>query len=462
MSNKPTIDTISIELKAIDKLQPLTHEPLKCDANQAKKFAAMVKMETVNAPRRAIEPYDYGIKWWLECGSLDAYYHDIVDALTKSPTHASIIATTANMAMGEGLFSEDKEVQDWLAKHRINEDILPHIIRDYILFGGFALSVDLSLAGELGGYSFVDFNNLRAVKRLDGSYPIHYKPNWYAYSRDFRELRGGNTSDKPFNAVWFPAYNAQTLKGGWKEFVNRQGKPFYNHIFYYKNKSKNSDFYPVPDYAACLQDINVEYLFATFKNNFIANGFSAKVHIHIYGDYSEEERQSMFAAIRQSYTGAENANNIFITTGIEENATKITPINIDANADSIEAILDSSRQAIISAHQLPSTVLAGLPGNGSLGGNANEIMIAFDTYNRIRIRPIQKTIETELKRLYADYSGKNLADIDLQFKVLKPSLAMFDLNFLADYLTQNEVRELIGYEPLENEPVADEQQLITE
>jgi hypothetical protein len=73
-------------------------------------------------------------------------------------------------------------------------------------------------------------------------------------------------------------------------------------------------------------------------------------------------------------------------------APSFQTFDVNNNVDIFNNLNETCMQKIITAHNLPSPVLASLPGSGSLGGNANELMIAYELFYNTTIANLQNNI----------------------------------------------------------------------
>ena len=107
-------------------------------------------------------------------------------------------------------------------------------------------------------------------------------------------------------------------------------------------------------------------------------------------------------------------------------------------------------------HRVTSPMLLGVKTEGQLGGR-NELLQAYELYMNSVVKPFQNQLLKTFKKLLA----VNGVTIPLSIKDVKPLNSMFDADTLKEVLTQDEIREELGYAPLEveEETVAEEQNL---
>ena len=107
-------------------------------------------------------------------------------------------------------------------------------------------------------------------------------------------------------------------------------------------------------------------------------------------------------------------------------------------------------------HRVTSPMLLGVKTEGQLGGR-NELLQAYELYMNSVVKPFQNTILKTFKKLLSI----NGIAIPIYIQDVKPLNSMFDADTLKEVLTQDEIREELGYKPLEanEETVAEEQNL---
>jgi hypothetical protein len=199
-------------------------------------------------------------------------------------------------------------------------------------------------------------------------------------------------------------------------------------------------------YQAALPDVVWDYEYSRFKTANMQNGMFPALHITVEGEPTEEERQYFYQELKRKFSGSKQAGEVLITYG-EEGAGKVAikPIEIRGNADLFRTWSEDAVQRIITGHRLSSPVLAGLPGHGSLGGQGNEISIAFEYFFNTVIRPLQLTVIKELQQLLA-FSAQDFQQLEIANS--KPIRLTFGEDLLQKLLTIDELRAELGYENL--------------
>ena len=108
---------------------------------------------------------------------------------------------------------------------------------------------------------------------------------------------------------------------------------------------------------------------------------------------------------------------------------------------------------ILSGHRCTSPMLMGIRDTGGgLGNNADELNSAANFYLNTVIKPYQDQIVKVLRKIFK----VNNMDMPVNFVQLKPITTKFTNQDLMAVMTQDEIREELGLEPLDEEVVVHE------
>ena len=371
----------------------------------------VIELASINVP--SIKVKDYGSNKWVKYGEGNNFPGIILDHYNNSVTHKAIINTKANMIAGDGLALEDPEF-------RFNPKERPlmtlrKIAKDYALFNGFGIQVIKGSEGDnIAEIHHTDFSRWRAEKSEE------FTPESYFFSRDW--THHSQDPNKPINVrVWNP-----------------DGKNDDRTIFYFFEDEPGVDYYPLPTYNAGFSDIIFEHEYSIFKASTVKNGMFPVVHVKVYDDPSEKEKDNFYNSLSAKFSGAANAGKLFITYGVnQEDHPELNPITVNGNSDLYSNWKEDCRQSIITAHQLTSPVLAGLSGSGNLSGNAQEINTAFEQFHNIYVNDKQTNLEDCLKDLLKHWHTD--VDLDLiKIKSKRPVTEIPDIAF--DVATDEQIR----------------------
>tara|TARA_R110000751_G_scaffold135107_3_gene237842 strand:- start:116 stop:1543 length:1428 start_codon:yes stop_codon:yes gene_type:complete len=207
------------------------------------------------------------------------------------------------------------------------------------------------------------------------------------------------------------------------------------------------DVYHTPDYIAANNWALVDQRVAEFHLNNIQNGFSGSYFVSFAnGIPTQEERFQIEESLKEKFTGASNSGKFILTFSDDKTRTpEITPISM-ADADKqYLALQELLVQNILTGHRVTSKTLMGIDSASGFSSNADELNAAANFYLNTVVRPFQLNILDTLQTIFSI----NNMDLEIDFVQLKPITTRFTNQDLAAVLTPDEIREELGYAPLE-------------
>ena len=374
------------------------------------------------------------------------YPQYLIDLYNNSATNSAIINATASMIAGEDFIVEDSDnleqyvaLKKFLAAVNGTEsahELFVKLSFDLKLQGAYAINViwskDKTKIAEL---HHVPVEQVRiGVPNEDGKVPCYYlSTDWTQYRK------------KEYAPKHIAPFNMMDRSEG-------------SQLLYSGLYSPAMELYHTPDYVASTNWIQIDNLTSDFHLNNITNGFSGSYFINFAnGVPTREERVQIERQIAKKFTGSNNAGKFVLTFSDDANSKpEIIPIQV-SDADKQYTVLNElCVQNIMIGHRVTSPMLLGVKTEGQLGGR-NELLQAYELYMNSVVKPFQNQLLKTFKKLLAI----NGVTIPLSIKDVKPLNSMFDADTLKEVLTQDEIREELGYAPLEvdEETVAEEQNL---
>jgi len=368
----------------------------------------------------------------------------LIDLYNNSATHASVINATSAMIAGEEFIVEDsKDLTQYVALKKflgaVNSEETAHEIFvklafDLKLQGGYALNIIWSKdKTKIAEVYHIPVEQIRVgVPNEDGKVEAYYvSADWSQYRK------------KEYAPKRITAFNMMDRSEG-------------SQLLYSGLYSPAMELYHTPDYVASTNWVQIDNLTADYHLNNIANGFSGSYFINFAnGVPSREERVQIENQITKKFTGANNAGKFVLTFSDDaQSKPEILPIQV-SDADKQYTVLNElTIQNIMIGHRVTSPMLLGVKTEGQLGGR-NELTQAYELYMNTVVKPFQNTILKTFKKLL------NINGITCSFSIkdVQPLNSIFDADTLKEVLTQDEIREHLGFEPLEKqeETVAEEQ-----
>ena len=396
-----------------------------------------INLETSTAPVIA----ETRGKDWIEYGDANGdwrnlYPQFIIDLYYSSSITAAIVNSTAEMIAGENLIIEDQDdrnlearvkLQNFMDRANGNEslhEVLKKVSFDFKLQGSFALNVVWSKdRTQIAEIYHVDVSKVRCARPDEfGKTPGYY------ISADWTNTR----QNKPY---YVPAFN-----------TNDRTSP--NQIMYAGLYSPNMNSYYTPDWVSCANWALIDGRVSEFHLNNISNGFSGSFMINFSnGIPTQEERFQIEQSLAEKFTGT-NSGKFVLTFSDDKTRTPeiqaISPSDLDKQYIALQELLT---QNILSGHRVTSPMLMGIKSDTGLGNNADELNSAGNFYLNSVIKPFQDMIVKQLRKIFQ----VNQMDMPVNFVQLKPITLEFTSEDLKGILTEDELREQMGLEPLDVE-----------
>ena len=291
--------------------------------------------------------------------------------LLKSTIHSAIINTKQFYIVGNGLSGGEPTLNMQLQ----TKDILAKLASDITIYNGYALkfvySKDLT---KIATVEHVPMCNLRYSIDADGNI------NGVAISEDQINYRR-----KKLKPVQYPLFDP-TLASE---------QPV--QVYIYSAYSPLQGYYPIPDYSGGIDYISIDGRLGTYHLNNVKRGFTPTSIVTFPSRMLDEDQErEVVRQFEEFYTGEKEVKSLFLfgepTADGEVRAPKIESYEASKNVDLYNQLNEITTQKIITTHQLFSPVLASLPGSGSLGGNSNEILVAYDLFYNKVIKVYQNNI----------------------------------------------------------------------
>ena len=375
---------------------------------------------------------------WIEYGTQDwknLYPQFIIDLYYSSSITAAIVNATAEMIAGEALVIEDEDdkntdtvikMKHFMDRANSNEslhEVIKKMAFDFKLQGAFALNIVWSKdRTQIAEIYHVPVEKIRCAR------PDEFgKTKGYYVSSDWSNTR----QNKPH---YVPAFN-----------MNDRTNP--NQILYSGLYSPNMNSYYTPDYVSCNNWALIDSRVSEFHLNNISSGFSGSFMISFAnGIPTQEERMQIEQSLTDKFCSETNSGKFVLTFSDDKTRvpeiTAISPSDLDKQYLALQELLT---QNILSGHRCTSPMLMGIKSDTGLGNNADELNSAANFYLNTVVKPFQDQIVKVLRKIFQ----VNNIDLPVNFVQLKPITVRFTSEDLKAVMTQDEIREELGLEPLE-------------
>jgi len=363
---------------------------------------------------RALQPVftEKKNKGYVEFGEVNNYPEYLLSLYNESPKHGAIVKGKSTYIFGRGF--EDKGKAN--SRGESWNDILKKCVKDDELFRGYYLQIIWNRAKQISEVYHIDFSKVRVSKDLSSFY---IKNDWLDWKEKPRE---------------YPQFN-----------VN---EPYGSQIYYKREYNPTSSIYPLPSYFQGLNyiesDIEVSrHILGNAKQGFVG---STLINLNNGDPINEEHKGEVEKGLLRKFTGDSGKRVVIMFNKSKENSADIQNLGTTMlTKEDFTNINNLIQQEIFASHQITSPSLFGIKTEGQLGGRT-EIRDAYEIFNNTYVQERQE----EFNNIFTDF--RNLKGEVGEFNIipLEPLKFEFTENIMVANLTQNEIRELMGREPLQN------------
>ena len=307
---------------------------------------------------------------YVAYGDDNNYYATLLES-KQSPTNSALINGISDMIYGRGLYATDaaKKPDEYAMMVQLfTEDLMRKISDDFYTLGQASFQVIYDTAHtKVMEVAHMPIQNLRPEKmNEEGDIEAYY------YCDDWANAKINDKHER------IPVFGSS--KEGLEVYVIRP----YKAGFHY--------FSPV-EYQSGLDYAFVEIELAKFHLNNIFNKFSANMIINFNNGVPEEDQQRIIEGkIKDKFTGTEGDSVIVAFNDSTDTAATIESVNLPDAHNQYQFIAEEASRKIMVSHRVVSPLLFGLPQNGGLGSNADEIKMASTLFDNTVIKPMQRVI----------------------------------------------------------------------
>jgi hypothetical protein len=347
----------------------------------------------------------------VEFGIDNDYPNYLLGLFNESPKHGAIVKSKVGYIFGHGF--QDVPVKANSAGETWNQ-ILKKCIMDDELYGGYYLQVIYNLLGQIKDVFHIEYHKVRSNKEQTEYY---VKNDWQSFKEKAR---------------MYPSFNP--------------AEPVASQILAVKQYNPLSDVYPLPSYYASLNYIDSDVQVSRHVLGNAKDGFVASTLINLNGGEPQEEHKAAIEkGIKKKFTGSEGDRVVIMFNKSRDNAADIVPLSTTMlTKEDFTNINNLIQQEIFAGHQIVSPALMGIKTEGQLGGRT-ELRDAYEIFNNTYVQERQETHNENFGELFA------IIGIPGEYKIepVEPLKFEFSETIIAANLTQNEIREIMGRQPLE-------------
>lgn len=355
-------------------------------------------------------------KGWIEFGKDNDYPEYLLGLYNESPKHGTLVKSKANYVYGKGFENAGKAN----SKGDTWNDVLKRCVKDDELYRGFYLQVIYNRIGQVSEIYHIEFHKVRVSKDMK----LFYVKN------DWKDAREKPREYKTFN----PA------------------EPYGAQIFYYKEYNPSSYYYPVPSYIQGLNMIEADIQVSRHILGNAKQGWVGSKLVQLNnGNPPDEQKEEVERGILKKFTGSEGRRTVIMFNPSRDNNAEITDLGTSMlTKEDFTNVNNLIQQEIFVAHQIISPILFGVKTEGQLGGRS-EIRDAYEIFNNVYVSERQG----EFNAIFTKFRNMKGEQGEFKIQPVEPLKFEFTEGIMAQNLTKDEIRELMGREPLNGQATAD-------
>jgi hypothetical protein len=369
---------------------------------------------------------------FIKYGADNLFPDYLLSLLEKSSIHKSIQTGKQDMAMGDGIKVATENLpadQQAIVSKFMNmpnpneniEDISYKIFMDLIIYGAYALNIIWSKDRQtIAEFYHIDYGKLRCSKPdEDGNMSYYY------YCDDWSDTKNNEIKK-------IALYSTDERKDP-------------SQIMVVKEYNPAAKYYAIPQYSASIPYVEIDFEIGMYHLNNIQNQLSPNYLLQINtGIPEEEEQDELFRQIKSELTGHKGHKFMLTFGNGQDQAPTFIPITTTDSDKQFLVLNEAVLQALCTANKVTSPMLLGIKTPGQLGGRS-ELVDAYDLYYATVINKLQKHV----LKSYHKILTINGTSAQLDFIKAEPLPFNLTEQSLLQVATPNEVRDMVGLEPIE-------------
>jgi len=365
------------------------------------------------------------------------------EQLRAASDHDSILRAKVTLTKGNGFIYEYNTEEERIFFENFLEPMTESIAWDLAVFGGFqSILIGSKDKKSIAETYHQPIAQMRIKNYVDYPEEVIIKDTW---------VRG---KIKPTFEKTYKIANPMPRTNIILESLPKES--IYYHFDYSPGQSL---IYPSPTYISAENALKTAIHHSQYNLKIVENGFFPSVIIQIENmpdqfnsDYPQEagvsnpEYKSLMDNIKSLWMGTENAAKAVIIDKKGEKGIIIDKVEATNNVDLLSQQEDRMTQKIMTSHAW-NPILAGFSGTGTMSGNAGEmsnaISLALDTI-------IKPQLQNKILKCYKNILRYNGFSDKVVFAQCVPTQFIFGSDILLKITKIDELRKIIGFNPLEN------------
>ena len=396
------------------------------------------------------------------------FYKNLTVLANNSPTLKRVITDKTSLTLGDGLNPIEGSVNSIINSQRVSAqdfrdyslleqslksvnlmeesvlDILQKILIDYYTLGNAYIEIVRTYKEQspkiciyhIQPYQVAIRKTLDAIVTHIGISEDWSIANNFSYTNNYNYKLDGDIKQLPL----------------YPNFVLDEETNSERSILHLKNYSTNLFYFGLPDWISARIWAELEYRIQKFNQSEFENQFVPSAIVQFFGASTQEEAQEVIDRFQETMTDSGNERKIFAQVLADKEFAASVQLLTDNKEGNYLQLQQLAREAIISSARWTQS-LTGIATAGSLGTN-QQLRAELEYLQNIVISPVQKIIENSfLNVLVKEISEwERLPQFqNVSLKIAKSTPVSFVTEIdIKQVLTQDEQRELLGYQPIQN------------
>lgn len=223
---------------------------------------------------------------------------------------------------------------------------------------------------------------------------------------------------------------------------------FGSQIYFHREYNPLSEVYPLPSYYQGLNyiesDIKVSrHILGNANQGFVG---STLINLNNGDPVNEEHKGEVERGLLKKFTGDEGKRVVIMFNKSKDNAAEIVNLgNTMLTKEDFTNINNLITNEIMICHQVVSPTLFGVKVDGQLGSR-NEIREAYEVFNNVYVQERQ----LEYNDIFTQFRNLKGEQGEFYLQPVEPLKFEFSESIMSQNLSKDEIRELMGREPLDN------------
>jgi hypothetical protein len=340
------------------------------------------------------------------------YPNKLIELYNSCPLHHAIIDMKAELIAGDGLKLKDEnspKAQQTLAFiEEMNFDgenltnINKHLAFEQAVFNMFSTQLIFRKDWSyIQNVKYIGIANLRIQApnekgEINGYYWAfdwsRFNQNKMVYIEKFNPKLAQDRSFRLKDIEKRISENNADIKD--IKFYEEMANIDNTQLYIWRQRKTEEYYYSLPEYVACISDLEIDILARIYAASSLANGFDPGFMMTFLGDPSNKTTRDFAKKMIRNYKGARKAGMPILNfvDSFEDKPMVEQLSNQNPMAQKYKLINELTQQNILSGHRIPSASIVGIQTAGKLGDSNNLVQGQEAFYNNY-IKPKQNILE---------------------------------------------------------------------